>query len=257
MKFKDFWATKAAKIPKVRSYRDQSAQARKTGQPTGMTNGEDHDTIEQELSFNNKSVVEKPGPSIHTSKWDECVADVKSKNPGANAYAVCTSQLGDESFKSEFRGLAYTKSLIKNAKREMAKDVGVGFAGAVPNSLLARQDLEGTKIRTTKSDKASNDKLYQLKDDAAYAETETEKKSVVTDIKDTQKKRQKAAINMREKSFKDVWKNELQKDQFSDAKKKAKQLISQGKSKDEVVAALKREFDMDYGQAEYAYNDAK
>lgn len=220
MSFKDFWRTKNAKLPEVRDYRDQMAQARKF-QPTGMTNGEDHDTIEQEMGLENKSIVQKPGPSIHTSKWDDCVADVKNKNPGANAFAVCTSQLGEESFKSEFRGLAYTKSLIKNAKRELAKDVGTSFAGPTPNSLLARQDLEGeameseaniaagTGIRTLKSDAASNDELYDIKTDAALAETERQKKSVVTDIKDTQKKRQKAAINMREKSFKGNWKENI------------------------------------------------
>lgn len=222
MNFKDFWrTTKAAELPKVRSYRDQSAQARKFT-PTGMTNGEDHDTIEQELAMNNKSVVEKPGPSIHTSKWDDCVANVKSKNPGANAYAVCTSQLGDESFKSEYRHLSYTKSLLKHA-RKLSKDIGIGLAGPIPHSLLADQDLEGVARESeenneigagevwSKSDAASDSELYEIKDDAAYAETESEKKSVVTDIKDAQKKRQKAAISMREKSFKDFW-----KDQYSE-----------------------------------------
>jgi hypothetical protein len=83
-------------------------------------------------------MVEKPGESIHSAKFDDCVRDVQSKNPKANAYAVCVAQLGDEAFKSEHRHKAYIKSKIKEAKKEM----GIGFAGPTPESLLARQDME-------------------------------------------------------------------------------------------------------------------
>lgn len=88
--------------------------------------------------------VSKPGPSIHTDKWDRCVADINAKG-GANAYAVCTAQLGETAFKSEYRHLSYTKSLIEKARKELVK-MGIADAGGVPNSLLARQDLEGTKV---------------------------------------------------------------------------------------------------------------
>lgn len=92
-------------------------------------------------------VIQKPGVSIHTPKWDECVAQVKAKG-GADPYAVCTAQLGEESFKSEYRGLAYTKSVVKNAKRYLK--MNVAGAGPVPNSLLAGQDLEPEKDKMDK-----------------------------------------------------------------------------------------------------------
>lgn len=87
----------------------------------------------------NKSIlVEKPGASIHTPKWDRCVAQVESASEGANAYAVCTAMMGDESF----------KSMDENAVGEKMKfymqKLGIAVAGPVPNSLLARQDLEPT-----------------------------------------------------------------------------------------------------------------
>ena len=157
-----------------------------------MLNGEEHDTIEMELH--------KPGPAIHSEKWDQCVKDVKSKNSGANAFAVCTAQLGEESFKSEYRHLSYTKSLINKARKGM----GIGFAGPIPSSLLARQDLEGEEKE--KSNTVAGDKLVELKDDAEVADTKKEKKSIASDIKNTQIKRQKATINMRQKSFKEYWK---------------------------------------------------
>ncbi len=52
-----------------------------------------------------KSLVEKPGEATHSAKFDRCVADVKAKGSGANAYAVCTAQLGGEAFKSWMQGL--------------------------------------------------------------------------------------------------------------------------------------------------------
>lgn len=84
-----------------------------------------------------KKQVEKPGPSIHSAKWDRCVADLKDKK-GVNAYAVCTAQLGEESFKSEM-----TKSEVELAKKELKKAIDTMAAGGVPKSLLAEQDLEG------------------------------------------------------------------------------------------------------------------
>lgn len=90
-----------------------------------------------------KTNILKPGQSIHTDKWDKCVAEVKASSPDADSFAVCTSQLGEESFKSQFRHMSYTKGLVKKAKQKVSKDFGVGNAGPVPNSLLSGQDLEG------------------------------------------------------------------------------------------------------------------
>jgi hypothetical protein len=83
--------------------------------------------------------VEKPGASVHTAKWDRCVSEVEAKG-GANAYAVCTAMLGDESFKS-----ATTEDEEKKQINEFMRTLGIEGAGSVPNSLLARQDLETTE----------------------------------------------------------------------------------------------------------------
>ncbi len=79
--------------------------------------------------------VEKPGNATHTPKWDRCVAHVKQSTPGADPYAVCTSVLGDEAVKS-----------MDDAKfdRVLDKALGVVAAGPIPESKLARQDLEGS-----------------------------------------------------------------------------------------------------------------
>lgn len=83
----------------------------------------------------------KPGESTHTPKWDRCVEHVRASNPTADPYAVCTAMLGDESFKAmdeaEFNGIV-DKALEK---------IGVVAAGPIPESKLARQDLEGTTSR--------------------------------------------------------------------------------------------------------------
>jgi len=38
---------------------------------------------------------------IHTDKWKRCTDKVKASGRGVNAYAVCTSSLGDKSFKGK------------------------------------------------------------------------------------------------------------------------------------------------------------
>ena len=99
-------------------------------------------------------MVEKPGESIHSKKWDDCVEHVKANNSGANAYAVCTAMLGEDAFKSmegpEF--LAKVDEFIHRLNITdgiKEKAVTTGDAGPIPNSLLARQDLEGKKRKST------------------------------------------------------------------------------------------------------------
>lgn len=145
--------------------------------------------------------ISKPGPSIHSEKWDACVAEV-SKDSGVNAYAVCTSKLGEEAFKSEM-----TKSELSLAKEELTKAIDITQAGQIPHSLLARQDLKGDHETTSKGkvDEAGK----KLEDEAEKAEDadETEKGDIVRNITAIQRKRQKAIIEERSnKSFKDNWK---------------------------------------------------
>lgn len=126
----------------ARSYREQSEQAKKSV-VNEMLNGE----VEDPRATDDTPDIEKPGPSIHTTAWDDCIRGVQEKDPKANAYAVCTAQLGEESFKSEHRHKAYIKAIVRKARLDVEEEkrekMGIGEAGPVPNSLLARQDLEG------------------------------------------------------------------------------------------------------------------
>lgn len=92
-----------------------------------------------ELGITKSFIVEKPGNSTHTPKWDRCVAQVENMSEGANAYAVCTAMLGDESFKA-----MDDDSFDEKVKMYMQK-LGIAGAGPIPNSLLAEQDLEGAR----------------------------------------------------------------------------------------------------------------
>lgn len=97
-------------------------------------------------------LLQKPGNSSHTAKWDRCVAHVKGNNPDADPYAVCTAMLGDESFKAmdeaQFNGVV-DKALEEIGKSPAAGvgSFGITGAGPIPASLLARQDLEGSSAK--------------------------------------------------------------------------------------------------------------
>lgn len=134
------------------SYVDEEEHAEKD-----MTNGEKDDPHETK-----EKKVEKHGESIHTKEWDDCIRDVQSKdgNHKANAYAVCTAKLGEQSFKSQYRHMAYIKSLVTKAVKEVHK-MGIGAAGPVPSSLLARQDLQGEAYEEEARVQAAKDKLHE------------------------------------------------------------------------------------------------
>lgn len=89
-------------------------------------------------------LLQKPGGSVHTAKWDRCIEHVRSTNSGADPYAVCTAMLGDESFKAmdevQFNGM------IDKALEKLGS-FGIAGAGPIPESKLARQDLEGSTTR--------------------------------------------------------------------------------------------------------------
>lgn len=96
-------------------------------------------------------LVQKPGNSVHTAKWDRCVEHVRSSSPGADPYAVCTAMLGDESFKA--MDDAQFDAVVDKALEELGKDMfgvgqfGIAGAGPIPESKLARQDLEGSSTQ--------------------------------------------------------------------------------------------------------------
>lgn len=96
-------------------------------------------------------LLQKPGGASHTAKWDRCVSHVKSSNPSADPYAVCTAMLGDESFKAMDE--AKFNGIIDKALEGMEKDgfgvggFGIAGAGPIPESKLARQDLEGSSTK--------------------------------------------------------------------------------------------------------------
>ena len=119
-----------AKLEEMKAKKNASSEA----------DGVDHPSDDMSKHTTNiTQEISKPGPSIHSEKWDRCVADLKGK-PGVNAYAVCTAQLGESSFKSIEE---MSKAELDMAKSELEKAIGIAAAGPVPNSLLAEQDLEG------------------------------------------------------------------------------------------------------------------
>lgn len=141
----------------------------------------------------------KPGESIHSAKWDSCVQQVADNNPKANAYAVCTAQLGEESFKSQFKDLAYTKSEINKARKIIKMDID--SAGPVPNSLLAEQDLED---ETKKSVTDVTNKLKAVEEESEEMVGLEGAQGMRSRMKSLQIERQKKEI-MTRKSFKQFW----------------------------------------------------
>lgn len=103
------------------------------------------------------SLLQKPGGSAHTAKWDSCVAHVKESNPGADPYAVCTAMLGDESFK------AMDESNFNAVIDKALGQIGISAAGPIPNSKLARQDLEGSTKKSFGSFTPTADLVSRIK----------------------------------------------------------------------------------------------
>lgn len=125
-----------------------------------------------------KTQVEKPGPSIHSDKWDRCVKEVTENGNADNAFSVCTAQLGEESFKSQYRHFSYAKGELTKARREVEK-LGIGYAGPIPNSLLAGQDLEGPGQRETTEKSAVERPAAVRSDDLIEVNGKTYRVSVV------------------------------------------------------------------------------
>jgi hypothetical protein len=102
------------------------------------------------------NTIEKPGATTHSAKFDRCVFDVKAKG-GANAFAVCTAQLGEEAFKSwsQMVGKVGTDSEMIKEIDEFKRTLGIGGAGPLPQSLLARQDIEGGETTEKSHDEAT------------------------------------------------------------------------------------------------------
>lgn len=82
----------------------------------------------------------KPGAGTHSAKFDRCVASVKKNTPGADAYAVCTSVLGDEAI-SKMDDKKFDEVLDK-----ALGSFGIANAGPIPESKLSRQNLEGSSL---------------------------------------------------------------------------------------------------------------
>jgi HK97 family phage prohead protease len=92
--------------------------------------------------------VNKPGEGTHSAKWDRCVEDVKRNNPSANAYAVCTAQLGEESFRGLERG-PWTEKDSKGVKELIEKINAPKVEGENPN--LDKNSKEESKCQKTTS----------------------------------------------------------------------------------------------------------
>ena len=187
-KFQDLWKTTGGRIKShdVRIQAELSEVKEEVHEmderldqyetPGGSRKAAIEDTDEYESTDPmHKDRVEKPGASTHTAKWDRCVEHVKASGSGADPYAVCTAMLGDESFKSMDEG-KFNEVLDK-----ALGSFGIAAAGPIPESLLARQDLEGTTSRKS-------------------AEGFTPRDALISRIKGNQK----AAVE-KGSSFKDAW----------------------------------------------------
>lgn len=104
--------------------------------------------------------VEKPGNSIHSEKWDACVRDVKTQRVDVDAYAVCTAQLGEASFKSIEN---MSKAELKIAMGELKKAIDIEDAGPIPYSLLARQDMKNRARLLPKKENKENKEFSENK----------------------------------------------------------------------------------------------
>ena len=207
-KFKDIWIKKTHlesdiedEVDGARHYREMANEApNKMEEQVLQGMAQDEERHAQQLrdmetkSETTKGItqeISKPGPSIHSAKWDRCVEEV-GKDPDVNAYAVCTAQLGEESFKSNM-----TKSELEMAKAELKKAIDITEAGKIPTSLLARQDLKGDKETTSKSeDKSYTISIeYRHKEDSEWSTKDYEVEARSDD------EAKKMAISMWEKEF--------------------------------------------------------
>lgn len=156
-KFKEHWIRKGhleseikEEIDGAQHYRNLASDAHNNMEEQALRQMADdeqrHAKILEDMETKNETTkhttnitqeISKPGPSIHSDKWDRCVEEV-GKDPSVNAYAICTAQLGEESFKSQL-----TKSEVEMAKSELKKEITTAYAGPIPKSGLAEQDLEG------------------------------------------------------------------------------------------------------------------
>lgn len=123
------------------------------------------------------SEISKPGNSIHSEKWDACVREVKTQRADVDAYAVCTSQLGESSFKAID---TMTKSELRQAMSELRKAMDIEDAGPTPFSLLARQDLESKTTRKSDDEKFFSDARNNSEDNSRL----NEEKKVFTNPED-------------------------------------------------------------------------
>ncbi len=101
-----------------------------------------------------KTLVEKPGDSQHSEKWDRCVADVKASGKGDSAYAICTAAMKsiDKSMSDD--------DFANKIKYYMQK-LGIAEAGPIPNTLLSRQDLEGETRKSLKKGMSQEEVLVE------------------------------------------------------------------------------------------------
>lgn len=84
----------------------------------------------------------EPGAGKHSSKWDDCVKDVKKKGSADNAYAVCTTSVGQSAKKESKKQ--------KQSKKEERKNGPLNFTGRF-KEVLAAQDGQtpGKRFRVT------------------------------------------------------------------------------------------------------------
>jgi len=78
--------------------------------------------------------IHKPGAGTHSDKWDRCVEEVRARGGVDSPEAVCTAQLGEESFRGLDRG-TWTEKDSKNITELINKINSVNaYAGENPET---------------------------------------------------------------------------------------------------------------------------
>jgi len=132
--------------------------------------------------------AEKVGDKdIHSDKWKRCVKQVQTNNPEVDAYAICTAQLGAESFKSN----TYIKMVEEKKKEEVKTDDTIKQDGEdmtpetsevsqedmmkLIQTLMDRLDeVEATIAGKTEEDKAEDEEEPMTEDEEEKKKSEEE-----------------------------------------------------------------------------------
>lgn len=252
MRFKDFWSKTFNKGSAVEEYlRDIDAEIARLSihhlpDAVGIDNRKIMERIKEledrrqaiVQNYGMKSAVEKQdnpwaicnAQGLSGQKLEDCIMEVKEKmgmhkaNPeisisqnSEGRWVVLCSEHGPEDFERQEDAENY-RDVHYHVRHELGK-MGVESAGPVPNSLLARQDLEGRRKEKSYSSfnsKDFEDAISRIKDQLSRTTNREERASLANDLRGVQEAKREAELAAEEyrnrnkksettKSFRDIW----------------------------------------------------